>query len=103
MFVYFFYWRLAPIYILSICFMAVVPTVLLITRAFHEGTLLCRAEGNPTPHVSWIGSDEKVKKTSTGEARISIKNEEQGKYTCKATNTLGSDQRSYSVTRKDFL
>ena len=83
--------------------MAVVPTVVLIASDFNEGTLHCRAEGNPTPYVIWTGPDGKVKKRSTGEARISIKNEEQGKYTCEATNALGSDQKSYTVTRKDFL
>ena len=85
------------------CFISVAATVVLITRDFDEETLLCRSEGNPTPYVSWIGSDGEVKKNSTGEARISVKNEEQGKYTCKATNTLGSDQKSYIVTRKDFF
>ena len=83
-------------------FISVVPTVILIARDFDEETLLCRAKGNPTPYVSWIGSDGEVKKNATGEARISIKNEEQGKYTCEATNALGSDQKFYAVTRKNF-
>ena len=85
------------------CFISVAATVLLIAHIFNEETLLCKAEGNPTPHVTWIGPDGEVKKTSTGEARISLGNLGQGKYTCKATNALGSDQKSYIVTRKDFF
>ena len=83
--------------------MTVVPTVVLIASDFNEGTLLCRAEGNPTPHVTWIGPDKEVKKNSTGEVRISVKNEEQEKYTCTATNVVGSDQKSYTMARKCFF
>ena len=85
------------------CSISVAATVLLIASDLNEETLVCRAEGNPPPHVSWTGPDGEVTKTSTGEARISLGNLGQGKYTCEATNTLGSDQNSYTVTRKDFF
>ena len=89
--------------ILLMCFISVAATVLLITRIFNDKTLLCRAEGNPPPHVTWIGPDGEVKKTSTTTTASSLGNLGQGKYTCKATNALGSDQKSYTVTRKDFV
>ena len=85
------------------CSISVAATVLLIASDLNEETLVCRADGNPPPHVTWIGPDGEVTKTSTGEARISLGNLGQGKYTCKATNALGSDQKSYIVTRKDFF
>ena len=84
------------------CFISVAATVVLIARNFNKETLLCRVEGNPTPHVSWIGPDGEVKKNSTIIAS-SLGNLGQGKYTCKAINALGSDQKSYTVTRKDFF
>ena len=83
------------------CFISVAATVLLIARIFNEETLLCKAEGNPTPHVIWIGPDGEVKETSTGEVSISLGNLGQGNYTCEAANALGSDQKSY--TRKDVF
>ena len=83
------------------CFVSVAATVVLIARDFKEETLLCRAEGNPTPVVIWTGPDGEVKKTSTVEARISLRLVERGKHTCMATNSLGSSQKSY--TRKYFV
>ena len=85
------------------CFISVTATVVVITQNFNEETLLCRVEGNPPPHVTWIGPDEEVKKTSTTTTASSLGNVGEGKYTCKATNALGSDQKSYIVTRKDFF
>ena len=83
------------------CFISVAATVLLITHIVNYKTLLCKAEGNPTPYVTWIGPDGEDKETSTGEVSISLGNLGQGNYTCKATNALGSDQKSY--TRKDLF
>ena len=74
----------------------------IISRNLNEETLLCRAVGIPTPYVSWIGPDGVVKIKSTGEARISVKNEEQGEYICMARNAVGSDQKSYTIARKYF-
>ena len=87
---------------ICICFMSVAAKVVLTAIDLNEETLLCRAEGNPTPHVSWIGPDGKVEKTSTGETRISLGNLRQGKYTCMAKNVVGSDQKSYTMARKYF-
>ena len=77
--------------------------MVLIGRDLNAEMLICRAEGNPTPHVTWIGLGVEAKNNSAGEARISTKNLEQGKYTCNATNAVGSDQKSYNVTRKNFF
>ena len=71
-----------------------------IAYILNDKTLLCKAEGNPTPSVTWIGPDGEDKETSAGEVSISLGNLG-GNYTCKATNALGSDQKSY--TRKDFF
>ena len=87
---------------ICMCFMSVAAKVALIAIDLNEQTLLCRAEGNPTPHVSWIGPDGDVKIRYTREARISLKNIEQEKYTCMATNVVGSDQKSYTMARKCF-
>ena len=87
---------------ICMCFMSVAAKVVLTAIDLNEETLLCRAEGNPTSHVSWIGPDGKVEKTSTGETRISLGNLRQGKYTCMAKNVVGSDQKSYTMARKYF-
>ena len=69
-----------------------------IIRIFNDKTLLCRAEGNPPPHVPWIGPVGEGTRNSTT-TTSSLGNLGLGKYTCKATNDLGSDQKSYTVTR----
>ena len=85
------------------CFISVAATVVLVARDLNAEKLICIAEGNPTPHVTWTGLGVEAKNNSAGEARISTKNLEQGKYSCNATNAVGSDQKSYNVTRKNFL
>ena len=77
--------------------------MVLVARDLNAEKLICIAEGNPTPHVTWTGLGVEAKNNSAGEARISTKNLEQGKYSCNATNAVGSDQKSYNVTRKNFL
>ena len=85
------------------CFISVAATVVLVARDLNAEKLICIAEGNPTPYVTWIGLGVEVENNSAGEARISTKNLEQGKYTCNATNDVGSDQKSYNMTRKNFF
>ena len=62
--------------------------------------LHCKAEGNPTPNVTWIDPDGEVQKSAVREARISLKSLGQGMYTCMATNDMVSRIKYYTVARK---
>ena len=62
--------------------------------------LHCRAEGNPTPSVTWFGPDGEVQKSAVQDGRISLKNLGQGMYTCMATNDVVSRIKYYTVARK---
>ena len=64
-------------------------------------TLLCQAGGYPIPNVTWIGPNGKDLGTGSGEALLSLGNMSQaivGIYTCIANNTVGSSEKSTSVT-----
>ena len=70
-------------------------------------TLLCKAEGYPTPYVTWFDPNGEVLMNASGKAQVSLGNMRQeivGNYTCIATNTVGRNQRKTSVTliRKYF-
>ena len=69
--------------------MSVTVTDVVIAAEYEQNeetpaTLHCKAEGNPTPNVTWIGPDGEVQKSAVQEARISLKNLGQGMYTCMA-------------------
>ena len=60
----------------------------------HDALLNCAAEGNPAPTVTWLfGEDRLPGVLSNGSiilSSVQINNE--GNYTCRATNLLGSTE-----------
>ena len=88
-------------------FFLVAATVVVIVSEYLPDTeapsaLFCKAVGNPLPNVTWIGPEGKVKEISTGKARIPLKENDKGRYTCVARNTEGSSNKSFIVARKYF-
>lgn len=80
--------------------------VVIVSEYLHDretpAVLSCKAEGNPPPNVTWIGPEGEVKKVSTGKARIPLKENDKGRFTCVARNTEGSSNKSFILARKYF-
>lgn len=68
---------------------------------YQNSSLICRAEGNPTPEISW-SKDGRVIWNGTISGIFYIypsKAEEFGNYTCAAQNELGKDELHVEVIR----
>ena len=65
--------------------------------AMHQGlSLHCQAEGNPQPTFTWTPCDPQKKVCDKSTLIISeVSND--GVYTCKVTNKLGSDSANTNV------
>ncbi|CAH3163253.1 unnamed protein product, partial [Pocillopora meandrina] len=71
---------------------------------YQNSSLICRAEGNPTPEISW-SKDGRVIWNGTISGIFDIypsKAEEFGNYTCVAQNKLGKDKLHVEVIRTAF-
>ncbi|XP_013147395.1 PREDICTED: muscle M-line assembly protein unc-89-like isoform X2 [Papilio polytes] len=77
--------------------------------AENELVLECRIRGQPLPTITWLKDDRLINITdryqayylADGVCRLTISNpssEDSGKYTCKAENSMWSDQISHIVT-----
>lgn len=76
--------------------------------------LECRIRGQPLPTITWLKDDRLINITdryqayylADGVCRLTISNpssEDSGKYTCKAENSMWSDQISHIVTFTGIL
>ena len=67
----------------------------------HTAVLVCRAEGVPTPRMSWTSPDGTVQLENKSEevnlTMASVSRHSAGSYTCNATNELGSDSVSVAL------
>lgn len=80
----------------------------IVCRAGSSMSLICKVEGTPLPTVQWYKDgmcvDTSPNYTTTynnGEAVLSVdslKPEDQGLYSCKATNRLGSESTAANLT-----
>ena len=62
--------------------------------------LVCRAEGNPTPHVAWIAPNGTVLQNRTTDTNLrlpSVSRHSSGTYQCNAANKLGSDSATLKL------
>ena len=68
---------------------------------YHNSTLTCQAEGNPTAKITWSKDKHELSNGSiSGNIRIyPTKEEEFGNYTCTALNVLGKDEMHVDVIR----
>ena len=60
----------------------------------NKVTLNCNVTGNPTPYVAWMNVNGTVLQNSTirtGYTISEVTRNDEGNYTCKATNTVGED------------
>ncbi|CAG7664521.1 unnamed protein product, partial [Allacma fusca] len=76
------------------------PERLMVAALYNRTMLVCQAEGNPPPAYQWL------QKTSTAEETVYVRGAEhmlvihnvtyeyQGKYICKATNTISGNERT---------
>ena len=63
-------------------------------------TLLCTAEGYPTPHVAWIAPNGTVPQNRTTDTILTLPNvsrHSSGTYQCNATNKVGSDSMTVKL------
>ena len=68
--------------------------------------LVCRATGRPTPSLTWMHNDIQI--TSDSRRVISgdqleikqFRTSDEGSYSCVASNRLGVDERSFTVSMK---
>ncbi|XP_056361302.1 LOW QUALITY PROTEIN: hemicentin-2 [Oenanthe melanoleuca] len=70
--------------------------------------LECRAEGQPTPHISWLKDGQPLGLQPPSHARVSpdgsalllegLRAADSGAYTCLARNSLGEDTRLHSLS-----
>ncbi|KPJ09076.1 Muscle M-line assembly protein unc-89 [Papilio machaon] len=78
-------------------------------HAENELVLECRIRGQPLPTITWLKDDRLINITdryqayylADGVCRLTISNpssEDSGKYTCKAENSMWSDQINHIVT-----
>ena len=66
----------------------------------HDVVLVCKVEGYPIPHVTWIAPSRAVLRNRTIDANLTLTNvsrSSNGMYECVATNELGSDSMRVNV------
>ena len=65
----------------------------------RDALLHCTAVGNPTPRVTWLfGAEELPTVLSNGSILLpSVQINNEGNYTCRATNPLGSTEATLSL------
>ena len=82
------------------------PTIQSVTGVLYpvcEGsqvTLYCEITGKPSPFVAWISANGTVLQNSTSVTSYTISQvmrNDEGNYTCKASNAIGEDFNSTSI------
>lgn len=65
-------------------------------REGNDISLVCAAEGNPSPRVIWIAPNGTVLQDRTSDTNLMLPNvsrHRSGKYLCSVTNRVGSDSK----------
>ena len=65
-----------------------------------KATLYCDVTGNPVPFVAWINASGIVLQNSTNITSytiLEVTRNDEGNYTCKASNTVGEDIGSTGI------
>ena len=65
----------------------------------HDTVLNCAGDGNPAPTITWLfGTEELPGVLPNGSILLpSVQISNEGNYTCRATNLLGSTEASLSL------